>query len=43
MTRWPTSPWSREAAISHLGDNDYVRLVIDAILAARDRSEQLGE
>ncbi len=32
-----------EAAISHLGDNDYVRLVIDAILAARDRSEQLGE
>jgi len=23
--------------------NDYVRLVIDAILAARDRSEQLGE
>ncbi len=32
-----------EAAISHLSDNEYVRLVIDAILAARDRSSELGE
>lgn len=32
-----------EAAITHLSDNEYVRLVIDAILAARDRSAELGE
>lgn len=32
-----------EAAISHLAHRDYVRLVIDAILAARDRSSELGE
>jgi Pyrroline-5-carboxylate reductase len=31
-----------DAAISHLEENDYTRLVVEAILAAMDRSEELG-
>ena len=31
-----------DAAISHLEKHDYIRLVVEAILAAMDRSRELG-
>jgi len=31
-----------DAAISHLEENDYTRIVVEAILAAMHRSEELG-
>jgi pyrroline-5-carboxylate reductase len=31
-----------DAAISHLEKNDYIRLVVEAILAAMERSRELG-
>ncbi len=31
-----------DAAISHLEENDYTKLVVEAILAARNRSKELG-
>lgn len=32
-----------DAAITHLANNDYTKIVIDAILAARNRSKELGD
>jgi len=32
-----------DAAITHLTNNDYTKIVIDAILAARNRSKELGD
>jgi pyrroline-5-carboxylate reductase len=31
-----------DAAISHLEKHDYIRLVVEAILAAMERSRELG-